>query len=396
MEKRVYTSGILTERKPNMQKYVSEKQTYTDLNTGAEVTRLTGWRANSNHLYFTNNSFFDGGRSIIFESDRGNAVNLCSLDLETGEIEQLTDLPLQPYPKDYNLHEAYVDPLNAVCCFFAGGILYRLDIHKKTTTPIYRIPDGYYHHISSITADGRYVLTSIYEDTTAKTFGDRTLRAIFETHPHSQILRIPVSGGIPDVVWEEQNFIAHVNASPTDPDMLTFCHEGPWNLVDHRLWLCRISSGEVKKLHPCAEKEVIGHEYWYADGKWVGYHGHIGGKRQLGRVNLDGTVDKAYEFPFNTGHIYSRDERLVIGDGSAEGKYLRLWRLMEDGYEPPRALSAHNCTFKRQRAHVHPAMTPDGKSVLYTSDETGYEQLYLVRLPEDLTTLPMLETLSKI
>ena len=39
---------------------------------------------------------------------------------------------------------------------------------------------------------------------------------------------------------------------------------------------------------------------------------------------------------------------------------------------------------------------PDGKQVLYTSDESGYEQIYLVRLPEDLTTLPMLETLSKI
>jgi hypothetical protein len=41
-------------------------------------------------------------------------------------------------------------------------------------------------------------------------------------------------------------------------------------------------------------------------------------------------------------------------------------------------------------------MTPDGKSVLYTSDETGYEQLYLVKLPEDLSVLPTLESLAHL
>ena len=84
-----------------------------------------------------------------------------------------------------------------------------------------------------------------------------------------------------------------------------------------------------------------------------------------------------------------------MGDGERSGRYLRLWRLMEDGYEAPRALCLHDCTFKRQRAHVHPAITPDGSAVLYTSDESGYEQVYLVRIPDDLTSLPMLDTLSK-
>ncbi len=377
-----------------MQKYASEKVTYTDCDTGAEVTRLTGWRANSNHLYFTNNSFYNGGRSIIFESDRGNAVNLFSLDLVSGEIEQMTDLPPQPYPKDYNLHEAFVDSVNAVCCFFAGETLYNLNIKTKTCTPIYRLPQGYFHHISSITADGKYVLTSIYEDTTPRTNGDRTLKTIMESKPLSRVLRIPVGGGVPEVVWEEQTFVAHVNASPVDPDLYTFCHEGPWSQVDHRLWLGRISTGEVMKLHPCEEKENIGHEYWYANGQWIGYHGSKNGKKQLGRISTDGKTDLAYAFPFHTGHIYSQNEHLIVGDGTAAGKYIRLWRLTEEGYEQPRALCAHNCSFKRQRAHVHPAMTPDGKSVLYTSDETGYEQVYLVRLPENITDLPMLDTLS--
>ena len=71
----------------------SEKYTYTDKDTGAEITRITSYRSNSNHLYFTNNSFYDNGKRIVFASERGNAHNLFSLELESGEIEQLTDVP---------------------------------------------------------------------------------------------------------------------------------------------------------------------------------------------------------------------------------------------------------------------------------------------------------------
>jgi hypothetical protein len=44
--------------------YESEKVSYPDPDTGVQVTRLTGWRANSNHLYFTNNCFYENGKQI--------------------------------------------------------------------------------------------------------------------------------------------------------------------------------------------------------------------------------------------------------------------------------------------------------------------------------------------
>ena len=167
-------------------------------------------------------------------------------------------------------------------------------------------------------------------------------------------------------------------------------------MVDHRLWYADLASNQVGKLHKCQPGEIIGHEYWYADGKRIGYHGSINGVSQLGSVNFDGTDDRSFPFPFNTGHIFSQDETLIVGDGTGEGRFLRLWQLTGEGYAQPRALCAHNCSFRRQRAHVHPRITPDGKAVLYTSDETGYEQVYLVKLPEDLTSLPMLESLAHL
>lgn len=369
--------------------YASEKSTYADRDTGAQITRLTGWRANSNHLYFTNNSFFDGGKRIVLESDRGNAHNLFSLDLSSGEIEQLTDLPALPYPHNYSLLEGFVSAARAQCCFFAGSTLYCLDIHTRDLRPIFETPAGFRHHIVSISADGQYAYTSIYQNTAG-----RSLKDICLAHPLSRILRVALDGSRIETVWEEHEFIAHVNASPADPDWLTFCHEGPWDVVDHRLFSLHLPTGTVRKLHPCKPGEVIGHEYWYADGRRIGYHGSTDGAFQLGVIAADGSSDTSCAFPFHTGHIFSFDERLIVGDGDREGRYIRLWTKNADGYGAPRALCLHNCSFKRQRAHVHPRLTPDGRSVLYTSDETGYEQVYLARIPEDVRALPLLSTLS--
>ena len=384
-----------------MRSYSSEKFTYTDIQTGAEVIRLTSLRTNSNHLYFTNNCFFDDGRSLVFASDRSGVPNLYTLELESGAIEQITDLPDHGYPAGNALQLTYVHDGTATAVFFSDRKLFAISIKAKTTRVIYSVPEGYLNHIVSISADGKYAYTSVYEDVRGRRRGN-TLQDVFECHPHSMIMRIAIDGSGAECIFEENNFIAHVNASPTDPEKLTFCHEGFWDGVDHRLWAMDIKERRVWKLHPCTEREAIGHEYWFADGRRLGYHGvrecyrdgltdeDLHGIVQLGAVNFDGTDDRSYEFPFHTGHIFSADESLIVGDGDRRGMYLRLWKLGESGYEQPRALCKHRSSFKQQECHVHPRITPDGKYVLYTSDESGYNQLYLVRIPDDVDTLPLL------
>jgi len=374
----------------------SESERFIDRDTGAEVIRLTSHEAPSNHIYFTNNSFYDNGRKIVFESDRTGIPNFFSLDLKSGEIDQLTELEKLISDGEPPLYEAFVDPVKNNCCFFLSGTLYRLSLGTLELTPIYTLPKGFINHIISIAPDGEYVYTSIVQYDTDRLKGDLPLREIMERNPISRIIRIPIDGGPEEILREEQCFIAHVNISPTDKKMLTYCHEGPWYLVDHRLWYLNTETGEAGKLHPCEEGEFIGHEYWYADGKRIGYHGSKNDSFHIGSVNSDGSGDRSFDFPFRTGHTFSLDEKLIVGDGNADGKFLRLWRLSDDGYEAPRALCRHDCSFRRQRAHVHPRFTPDGKSVLYTSDMTGVEQIYLAKLPEDISSLPMLESLAHL
>ena len=147
---------------------MSEKYTYIDRACGTEVTRLTSYRSNSNHLYFTNNCFYDGGRKIVFASERGNAHNLFSLELESGIIEQLTDFAPPPNLGRYELHMSFVDYSGKSCVFFIGKELMKIDLVGGEISTLYRVPEGFKNHIVSIDADGKYAYTSVYEDSPEK------------------------------------------------------------------------------------------------------------------------------------------------------------------------------------------------------------------------------------
>ncbi len=375
------------------QKWPSEQHTYTDADTWVSVTRLTGWRANHNHLYFTNNSYYDNNTKLVICGDRNNANNYFSVDLITGEITQLTDLPVPDYPEHYRLYEGIVDPVRNILFFFAAETLYMLKLLSYEMTALYTLPKGFRHHVVSCSADSDYVFTSIYECGDTSTEVDLT--DVWNRHPLSRILRINSVTGQIECIHEEHNFIAHVNVSPVNDTRLTFCHEGNWNVVDHRIWGLDTETGNVWKIHPIPVGDNQGHEYWYQDGIHIGYHGHkADGSCIMGRIRWDNTENTETAFPYRTGHIFSADESLICGDGGPGSKYLRLWKYTENGYEEGRALCSHLCTFKTQAAHVHPRFNPDRKQILFTSDRTGYNQVYLAKLPDDLSGLPLISHLK--
>ena len=59
---------------------------------GATVRQLTNYMGHSSHFYFTYPCWYDNGRKIVIYSDRENRTNLFGVDLESGDITQLTDL----------------------------------------------------------------------------------------------------------------------------------------------------------------------------------------------------------------------------------------------------------------------------------------------------------------
>jgi len=359
--------------------------------SGIALRQLTNYRAHSHHFYFTNPGWYDGGRRLLVASDRDNRTNLFGLELHSGQIQQLTDLNPLPLPREVEFLRACVSGTGDEAYFWYGMELRVLDLHGLETRVIYRMEDGWDVSMINCSADGRHVYASVSEDMSSRFRVDYLrgyvgFRETWAARPLSQILRIAVDGSGGQTLFEESYWIGHVNTSPTRNELLTFCHEGPWNEVDNRIWGMNVETGEVWKIRARQEEgEAVGHEYWHADGERIGYHGRrVDGTQFIGHVRYDDTDPIETSFPGKTGHIHSNGPELIVGDG---GNVVRLWQRQGDGYGAPRALCCHDSSMKIQQLHVHPRFSPDGTHVLFTSDVSGYGNVYLAEVP-NFASLP--------
>ena len=377
-------------------KWAVEWREYEDPWSGAEITQLTDYNCHSYHLYFTNPGWYANGKKLLFGSERENQANLFSIDLESGEITQLTDF-ITPRGTEFNFLSACVNPVKEEAYFYHERHVKALDLNSFELTSIYTLPEKYVKSMLNCTADGKHVLMGLYENLSDKIRVDLErgyvgFREIHQARPHSMIVQIPSDGnGEAEIVWEEDYWIGHVNTSPSDPALLTFCHEGPWTLVDNRIWGFNLKNRDAWKIRPREGKENPGHEYWFADGSRVGYHGSEGKENLIGSIKPDNTDKIEVRFPSESGHIHSNDEHLIVGDA---GQHVRLWRWNENEqvYEGPHALCEHRCSKHIQKLHVHPRLNPEGTHVLYTSDISGYGNVYLAKLPpaSEFEELPFL------
>ncbi|WP_260928846.1 oligogalacturonate lyase family protein [Novosphingobium sp. 9] len=92
--------------------------------------------------------------------------------------------------------------------------------------------------------------------------------------------KVPMSMFVVDIktgkqrkVYGSTDWLNHLQFSPTDPNLLMFCHEGPWQKVD-RLWLLHLdrpSTPPVKIHTRTMNMEIAGHEWFSEDGKTIWY-----------------------------------------------------------------------------------------------------------------------------
>src|SRR5262249_54302186 len=71
---------------------------------------------------------------------------------------------------------------------------------------------------------------------------------------------LQVKSGELNVIYRSNDWLNHVQMSPTDPRMILYCHEGPWHKVD-RIWTIRIDGTARRLMHErTMEMEIAGHE----------------------------------------------------------------------------------------------------------------------------------------
>ena len=368
-------------------KWGSELSEYRDPITGVRVRQLTNYLGHSSHFYFTYPCWYDNGRKIVFYSDRENRTNLFGVDLTSGDITQLTDL--DPSQKIGGLSK---NPVHEEIYFTYGDTLIALDLTTLNMRALFTRPQGYVGGSADATADGEYVCAGYTQDLSDRFMVDLGngyigFHEYWEAHPHSMIMRIPVAGGEAKLVFEDESWLGHFNASPKLPHIITFCHEGPWHKVDNRIWGLDLRTGNTWKIRPTLPGEMVGHEYWMPDGEHIGYHGRSVTGSMYGSIRYDNADQVEAPFDYHCWHFHSHMLDLVVGDGDSQNPYLLLWRFRGEEFQGPKALVWHRGSFHTQRVHLHPCFNAQGTQIVYTADPQGYGQVFVVDVP-DFDALP--------
>ena len=148
-------------------------------------------------------------------------------------------------------------------------------------------------------------------------------------------------------VYKATDWLNHLLFSPTDPNLLLFCHEGPWHRL-HRLWLIRVDQALGTAQPTCIHQrtmsmEIAGHEWWAADGRTVWYDLQTpkGQDFFVAGYNVNDGSRTWYHLERNEWSVHfhsSTDDRLFAGDGGAEnmvakakdGRWLYLFKPRTD------------------------------------------------------------------
>ncbi|NWG76607.1 MAG: hypothetical protein HXY24_18730 [Rubrivivax sp.] len=367
--------------------------TAADPLNGVLVTRLTDDTCRCWYPYFTQPVFDAAGRLLV-SSDASGEVQLHLLDAH-GRMVQLTDVP-----GGVGGHSATILPGRGQAAYVAGRQVFRVDLETHLSEPIFEAPEGFGISILSPSGDGASVTFATCETMrtstrTAWQYSD--MRERLFRRPACVIFRVDTATGQPRALWGEHAWISHVIVSPTDSDVVVFCHEGPWELVN-RLWRIRCSADLVEPLLADQPRLVrAGHEFFCADGTlavqysrrltptavdWISYNCLL---------DPDGRAPRFWRYPSRMPTHFQANSTadLFVGDGAHPdaapaldgAACLALIRHRDDERCEVTPLCRHDTSWKDQPSHPHPVFAPDDRSVYFNSDRTGRVAVYRVGVP---------------
>ncbi|MFO1325971.1 MAG: oligogalacturonate lyase family protein [Rubrivivax sp.] len=358
--------------------------THADPDTGARVTRLTPPDRVCHRTYFYQRCFSADGRRLLFGGnlDGGPHWHLHLLDLQAHRATQLTDGERE------NAFGAFLSPDDAHAWFVrAERELVQLDLATLNERVVYTVPDGWVGYGTWVanSACTRMVGIEIHADDWFELDDWTQFAKMFEARPRCRLIRIDLASGAREVVHQRHGWLGHPQYRPFDDRTVAFCHEGPNDRIDARIWFVDEDGSHVRCGREHAPGESCTHEFWVPDGSAMVYVSFQRGEstRRICRLDPVTLQSQVLATMPPCSHLMSNhDGRLIVGDGSGSDPYLHLFDLRAGTQRP---LARHDSSWRvrhgnRQVTHPHPSFTPDERAVLFTSDRDGEPALYLAEL----------------
>jgi oligogalacturonide lyase len=223
-----------------------------------------------------------------------------------------------------------------------------------------------------------------------------------------EIFTIDVKTGVRKVVTASTDWLNHIQFSPTDPQQIMYCHEGPWHKVD-RIWTIRADGTAKRRVHTrTMNMEIAGHEFFAPDGKTIWYDLQTPRGQVFWLAGYDLTTGKRRWYNVERNHWsvhfnQSPDGKSFSGDGgdsemvahAPDGKYLYLFTPKDipdvagihapgaDALIAPGTFDTEKLVDMRKhdyRLEPNMTFTPDGKWIVFRANFEGANHVYAVEV----------------
>ncbi len=368
-------------------------KSWIDPDTGHRVVRLTT-EPNSASLYFNQNGYAADGKKMVYTTPRGISV----LNLETKEAKPVVDGRVRIVVTGHKTQNVY---------YIEDGEVWAADVDTGKKREIAKLPTR--GGISTVNADetllaGTYIEGDVKDTSVGFPKGEMMERRL-ALHLPMALFTVNTATGETKVIHRSTDWLNHLEFSPTDPNLIMFCHEGPWHKVD-RIWVMHSDGSEVKLVHKRTMlMEIAGHEFWSADGKTIWYD------LQTPRSEVFWLAGYQVETGARTWYHLSRDEwsihfnvtrdgTLFCGDGgdpgqvarALDGQWIYLFRpklsrnmgatVKKDEVVPGAFQAEKLVNMSKHNYHLEPnvSFTPDQKWVVFRSNMFGPTYAFAVEV----------------
>lgn len=371
---------------------------YVDSDSNNEVIRLTPHDTLCHRNYFYQKCFTNDSRQLLFSAEFDEHRNYYILDLESQVAKQLTE------GRGDNTFGGFLSPDDNYLFYVKNERnLQRVDLHTLEEVTIYTVPDDWVGYGTWV-ANSRcseIVAIEIDKKDWVPLSDWKIFQAFYHKNPHCRMITINLESGESSVVLDQNTWLGHPIFRPNHDDTIAFCHEGPHDLVDARMWMVNRDGTNERKVHEHLSGESCTHEFWIPNGTALAYVSYMKGQQQryIRNYNPDTHEDTlVMEMPA-CSHLMSNNEgTLYVGDGSGspvDVEDTASYKIKNDPWiyilspktRQANKLVKHNSSWNvldgdRQVTHPHPSFTPDNKYVLYSCDAEGLPALYLAKIPD--------------
>jgi oligogalacturonide lyase len=436
---------LTAQDKPAQSSQKTPPKTWVDQDTGHRVYRLTD-EPGSSALYFNFDAYTPDGRQMVYSSPAG----IHMIDLATRQTRLLVPAPTT----------AEASPRRILAVGRSTGAIYFSEMSSDRLSTIYSADSTTgsvrklvtlppHATVVTINADetlasGTYVegehATEEYGNNRPKPASPAATGRAAVGNPSGSLVQ-PANKGqmmarrlaahLPMVLFvvdlktgklrellHSTEWINHMLFSPVDPNLLMYCHEGPWQLVD-RIWLIHADGTHNTLVHKRTMfMEITGHEFWSNDGQsiWYDWQFPKGQVYFLAGYEVASGHRVAYNLTPNQWSIHfngSNNPAIFAGDGgdsgqvtqAPDGTWMELYHTeplsRHEGFNTPDLIqsgvlrSEHLVNMANHNYKLEPndRFSPDDKLIIFTSNMFGSSYVFAVEVAKSVNP-PAVEVLS--